>query len=172
MEITIGDHNFIEGSGIKLAANSLTFTCLKDFNVTEHSYPRTTDPVYDKSIPIKSIGTIPYSISDADYNPETGIVTLTVPGQSFTDPTRHTAESASYNPLTGELTVTVSTNNTFKVSDMIRIAPNSMFFTCTMDANATQHSYPRLSDPVANKWLPISGVSTSSFTVNLSLIHI
>ena len=172
MEITIGDHNFIEGSGIKLAANSLTFTCLKDFNVTEHSYPRTTDPVYDKSIPIKSIGTIPYSISDADYNPETGIVTLTVPGQSFTNPTRHTAESASYNPLTGELTVTVGTNNTFKVSDMIRIAPNSMFFTCTMDANATQHSYPRLSDPVANKWLPISGVSTSSFTVNVGTSNI
>ena len=171
MEITIGNHNFIEGSGIKLAANSITFTCLKDFNVTQHSYPRTTDPVYDKSIPIKSIGTTPWTVTDADYNPETGIATLTVPSHPFTAPTRHTADTVSYNPLTGELKVTM-TGHTFKSSDMVRIAPNSIFFTCTMDANATQHSYPRLSDPVANKWLPISAVDTSTFTVNVGTSNI
>ena len=167
LEITIGDHNFIEGSGVKLAPNSLTFTCLKDFHITQHTYPRITDPVYDKSIPIKEVSKSSYTVSDADYNPETGIAKLTIAGHPFTSPTRHTADSATYNPLTGELEITVSTSNTFKVSDMIRIAPNSMFFTCTMDANATQHSYPRTSDPVADKWLPISSVSTSSFTVNV-----
>ena len=172
MVLTIGNHNFIEGSGIKLAPNSLTFTCLKDFNVTNHTYPRTSDPVYDKSISIDSVGTFKYTVTDADYNPETGIAKLTVPSHPFTDPTKHTANTASYNPLTGELTVTVDTTNSFKVSDMIRIAPNSMFFTCSMDANDTQHSYPRLSDPVANKWLPISSVTPTSFIVNVGTTNI
>ena len=171
MEITIGNHNFIEGSGIKLAANSLTFTCLKDFNTTNHTYPRTTDPVYNKSIPIKSVGISPYTIAGADYNPETGTAVLNIPNHPFTAPTRHTADSATYNPLTGELKVTMTSHN-FKVSDMIRIAPNSMFFTCTMDGGSTQHSYPRNTDPVANKWLPVSAVDTSTFTVNVGTSNI
>ena len=171
MEITIGNHNFIEGSGIKLAANSLTFTCLKDFNTTNHTYPRTTDPVYNKSIPIKSVGISPYTIAGADYNPETGTAVLNIPNHPFTAPTRHTADSATYNPLTGELKVTMTSHN-FAVSDMIRIAPNSMFFTCTMDAGSTQHSYPRETDPAANKWLPVSAVDTSTFTVNVGTSNI
>ena len=168
MEITIGNHDLLDGSGIKLAPNSITFTCTKDFNVTQHSYPRTTDPYYDKSIKIKSIGKTNYNVTDAEYDPETGIASLTTSAASnyFTGPSLHTADSATYNPLTGDLTISMLGHN-LKSSDMIKIAPHSFFFTCTMDAGATQHSYPRATDPSANKWLPVYNVTTTAFTVNV-----
>ena len=36
------------------AVNSLKFTCDMDGNSSTKTYPRTTDPVYNKNIPIKS----------------------------------------------------------------------------------------------------------------------
>ena len=186
MELTIGDHNLLEGQTVKLDERSLTFTCSKDFNVTQHSYPRppnyvntqgvvetiTGDPYYNKPIPIKSVGVTPYTITDAKYDPESGIATLTVPniggGSILSQPSLHKATSASYNALTGELTIFV-TGETFEQGDMVRIAPHSMFFSCTMDGGLSKHSYPRLSDPASNKWLPVASASSGSFTVNVGV---
>ena len=42
-----------------------------------------------------------------------------------------------------------------------------MTFKCSMDGNATEHSYPRSSDPVSNKWLAISNKTTNTFRVNV-----
>ena len=36
-----------------------------------------------------------------------------------------------------------------------------------MDNNATNHSYPRATDPSSGKWLEISGVSGNNFNVNV-----
>ena len=46
MTVTIGSHNLFTGRNIKIAESGLTFTCSKDSNATQHSYPRKPDPYY------------------------------------------------------------------------------------------------------------------------------
>ena len=55
MELTIGSHNLVAGRKIKIAPYSLTFTCSQDSHATTHTYPRTTDPYYNKDITITSV---------------------------------------------------------------------------------------------------------------------
>ena len=55
MVLEIGNHNLTAGTSIKLAPNSLTFTCDQDNNATNHTYPRASDPFYDTAINIQSV---------------------------------------------------------------------------------------------------------------------
>ena len=54
MEMTIGSHSYTTGDSIKIATDSLTFTCALDDHGTDHTYPRATDPVAGVAIPILS----------------------------------------------------------------------------------------------------------------------
>ena len=49
---TTASHGLSTGATIKFRERGLTFTCAKDNYETEHSYPRTTDPIYDTAISI------------------------------------------------------------------------------------------------------------------------
>ena len=62
---------------------------------------------------------------------------------------------ATYDATTGNLVIT-SKDHGLTTNDRISIAPNSMNFTCSMDGNSTEHSYPRKSDPVAAAVIPVS----------------
>ena len=62
--ITIGSHDFNVGDSIYLEADSLTFTCELDSNVTEHTYPTTAF--------------INYTPTDATYDPATGEFSATI----------------------------------------------------------------------------------------------
>ena len=54
MDLTIGSHSLAVNTKIVLKTGSLTFTCDKDNNVSQKSYPRTTDPAYVTPIAITS----------------------------------------------------------------------------------------------------------------------
>ena len=60
--------------------------------------------------------------------------------------TTHTPTNATYFPNTGNLNLTVA-NHQFSVGDGIKIADGAITFTCATDGNATEHPYPRPSDP-------------------------
>ena len=113
MVLTLGEgHGLVTGSHLKIQPNSLTFTCEEDDNATNHSYPRTT--------------TSTHTVTGAEYNGTTGIMTLTIPQHGFSN------------------------------GDQIKIADNGVTFTCAQDGNQTNHSYPRSSDPASNSfWLEI-----------------
>jgi hypothetical protein len=74
--------------------------------------------------------------------------------------------AASYNPANGNLTLTINDHG-FANNDLIRIADNSLTFTCDKDSHVSNHTYPRLSDPASGKWLSVSSVSTDTFVVNV-----
>ena len=70
------------------------------------------------------------------------MMTITMAGHGLTAPTTKTAESGtSFNTATGELYVTCA-NHGFVTGDMVKIADNSLVFTCAEDGNSTNHSYP------------------------------
>ena len=129
-----------------------------DGNTATKTYPRTSDPFYNRAIPIKT----------ADAN----TITVNI-GQSPI--VGFDVSAASYNPTSGDMELTIG-DHTLDVGDGIRLAEESLIFECDEDSRATQHKYPRASDPVANTSTPITAVGTSTHTVTaaqyLSLIHI
>ena len=163
--LTSPNHGLKSGVSIRIPDNALTFTCDMDGNSTKHTYPRSTDPVSNTAISIASttsntltvnVGTstqVSYNVTAADYDASSGIMTMTV---------------GSHNLTTGS---------------SIKIAKESLTFSCTKDNNATLHKYPRSGDPYYNG-VTVAGVnSPTKFDVNvgvatvptyykLSLIHI
>ena len=55
MVITAASHGLSNGDKIIITNNSLTFTCDKDNHFSQHSYPRTTDPVSGKEIEVSGV---------------------------------------------------------------------------------------------------------------------
>ena len=126
---------------------------------------------------------ITFAISTFEYNNSTGITTITTPsphgalpgeqikltGLGFTCPKVNvgTPIGFTYEPATGLSTVTFASNHGLTNGDKISIGASSIVFTCTLDGGATTHPYPRPTDFAYNKYLPISGVTTNSFQVNV-----
>ena len=48
-------HGLSTGATVKFRPMSVTFTCAKDNYATDHTYPRTTDPIYDTAVPVTVI---------------------------------------------------------------------------------------------------------------------
>ena len=154
LKMFIGDHNLAVGTNIKLTANSLTFTC--DYNgdgqTTQKTYPRASGEDGTAGGASNNTGT-----PDAAYNTALAIVA---------DGVSSTATGASYNPADGVLVITQNSHG-FVVGDKIRIADNSLSFTCTKDGNHETKSYPRSTDPFSGRWLRITAKTDNTFTVNV-----
>ena len=83
--------------------------------------------------------------------------------------TQHTVTFADYDPNTGIMTCTVP-GHTFSNGDRIKFNDNSLSFRCAhngADGAAQIKTYPRSTDPKSGLWLPISGVTTSNFEVQV-----
>ena len=109
-----------------------------------------------------------FTPTDASYNSDTGVMVLTMDNHGLNGGTSHTVTDAEYNPVTGITTLTVA-NHGFSNGDYIKIATHSLRFTCDKDNNATNHDYPRISDPIYNKWITISNSTTNTFEVNVGV---
>ena len=83
--------------------------------------------------------------------------------------TLYTPTDASYDPDTGILTITIS-NHGFLVGEYVTIVENSFIFTCSYDNHATEHPYPRRTDPAGGlARLQITKVDTNTFEVNVGV---
>ena len=169
MTLTLGQHGLAVGSDITLKDNALTFTCDKDGNVSNHSYPRPgVDPYAGKSISITEVGQSEHTATDVVYDSSTGDLTVTVPSHGFAGPQEFTpiVGQTAYDPATGVLTLNIP-NHGLSDGEYIRIKDNSLKFTCDKDNNVSEHTYPRPTDPVSNKDLVISNATQSTFTVQV-----
>ena len=81
-------------------------------------------------------------------------------------PTYFTPTNATYDPATGVSVITVN-NHGFANGDKIKLAKESLVFTCSLDNNATEHAYPRNTDPAYDVWLGISNVTTNTFEIQV-----
>ena len=141
LSVTINNHGFNNGEYVKFNPNSITFTCDKDNNATDHAYPRITDPVYNKWLQIsnKTLNTFEVNVGVSE------------------DTSQHTFKSAVNSGLK-------------KANDTVTIDPNSLVFTCSKDNNATEHAYPRSTDPASNyQILGVETISTDILTVNVGV---
>jgi hypothetical protein len=87
---------------------------------------------------------------------------VTVVGGSSITPT-----GATYDATSGNFVMTLA-GHSLSTSDKITIADNAFTFTCTMNNNASQKTYPRPGkDPAQGQQLNITGTTTNTFTVNV-----
>lgn len=79
----------------------------------------------------------------------------------------YTPSDALYNTSTGDLTITIDSHG-FEAGEYITLAENSLTFTCDLDGNSSNHTYPRSSDPAGKgEKLLIKSVTTNTFVVNV-----
>ena len=192
--LTVTDSTGLSASdAIRIKLNSLTFSCAMDNHATNHTYPRSTDPIWltlgsstndgtwsrvqtctvdlsAKTITL-NVGASPitqYTPTAATYNGVTGNMLLTI-GAGYNinrpAPANLTPSDATYNPNTGQLDLEISGHG-LHTGDRIIIGDLSLKFTCL--AGGGTHSYPRANDPDSRKWLPVTYVDANNITVFVS----
>ncbi len=78
-----------------------------------------------------------------------------------------TPTAATYDATSGNFVMTLA-GHSLSTSDKVTISDNAFTFTCTMNNNATQKTYPRPGkDPARGQQLNITGTTTDTFTVNV-----
>jgi len=244
--LDIGTHSLTVGQTIKISNGAMKFTCGQDGGVTQHAYPRASDPAGNKTpLNISAITATTVTVQVINNPPSTNTTAHSFVADSgvvdsvedqaysgittniFPDPqqsyvvdrivdqvgtsrtfstylggakgnvhnykpaqhrfiraqpealevissTGHTgvdqytaATGTSYDPNTGTLSVTTTLAHGMSNGDRVKFALNSFIFECDKDSRATQHTYPRASDPVNGKWLEVSNVQTNSFDVQV-----
>jgi len=63
MELTVGSHSILAGSYITMDSGAVTFTCAQDSHASNHSYPRSTDPHYNKPIAVDAVSATTITIN-------------------------------------------------------------------------------------------------------------
>jgi len=147
LRLTIAGHGCAVGDYVKIDDNSLTFTCARDNHTTQHSYPRSTDPVSGVWLPIH----------------QTSANRIWVNIGKSPDTSTHTFVSA--------------TAGVKKANEGIGIGTSKLGFKCTRDATdaapqgVAQQLYPRPGDPFSwnKKQISIASTTTSSITVNVGV---
>ena len=124
------------GKTSRVIFTGLAFTCGLDNGESTHYYPRGQDLAYDTAVAITGDGT-KSTVTNASYNPTTGVMTLTVPSHGLSN------------------------------GDKVKLALNSLSFTCAKDDNETTHTYPRETDPIAGQWVEISNKTTNTFRIQV-----
>ena len=77
-----------------------------------------------------------------------------------------TPTGATYDPANGLLVLTIGTHG-LALGRRITIADNSLTFTCSQNSNATNHTYPRTTDPASGAKLEIIATTATTITVNV-----
>ena len=164
--ITTASHGLSVGDLIRIDDVAITFTCSQDGNSTNHPYPRATDPASTKLLPIISKTTNTFSVDvGTSSNTTTHNFVSGVANGIHKINTRFNVINAVYNGgpnavgvgttfqgftgglAAGDLVLTLDKNHNLSADDKIRIAVDSIIFSCTMDNRATEHAYPRKTDP-------------------------
>ena len=93
---------------------------------------------------------------------------VTVKNVTSTVNTTYTATTGTtYNPNTGILQVVTTSSHNLANGDQVKILDSTIRFSCASDGYATQHDYPRSTDPVSNLFLVVSVVNLTTFNVNV-----
>ena len=107
-----------------------------------------------------------FSPTSGTYDPQTGLLTMGVTQNNLANGGQFTPASATYDPATGVIQITKRGHGVTN-GKRVNIKVGGLTFNCTQNSNATDHSYPRSTDPAAGRWLIVSNATTDTFEVNV-----
>ena len=151
--LTIPNHGLSNGSVVKIAANSLNFTCSMDNNYRTKSYPRPSDPSYNNNITISNVTTN----------------TITLPIGASPLVTYTPGANTTYDTVTGDLVLDIGTTGAaaLTVGTKIKLATGAVTFSCASAPgkySGTQLSHPRAivdgRTPETASYNPSTGILT------------
>ena len=151
MVITSSNHGLTTSNTISIADNALSFTCDMDGNTATKTYPRSTDPVSGQTIAITAS--------------DTNTFTINVGASPIVN---HDVSNATYNPTTGLLELTIGSHS-LSANTSVKIKNGSLIFTCDLDGNTSQKAYPRPSDPYYDTAINIDSVTPTTITLNVGV---
>ena len=167
--LTVGTHDVVAGvTSVRLGTQSLGFTCTAGSGTK--LYPRasgeggnsgTADKAYNTSVGVAAT-------TDTTISLEVGTSSNTTP-HTFVVATKLQPTDADYNPSTGALQLTVA-DHLIQTGDGIKIDDGSITFSCDYGCQvgvASYRSYPRSTDPASGKWLIATKNDANNFTVNV-----
>ena len=124
----------------------------------------TADGVINRSQPDKF-----NAITGSSYDDPTGDLVVDVGvAHGMSAATALTAGAGTtYDPVTGLLTVVTTASHGLSTGDLVKIKAGAITFSCAQDNNATNHAYPRASDPTFNQWNQVTISNATTFTINV-----
>ena len=135
--------------------------------VSRHKFVSATGNPIVKTTWNSGVSTTPTGV---DYDPTSGITTFTTENaHGISAPSSHSLTTAAYNPSTGIVTCTLANHN-FGAKDLVAFKVGALKLKCAQDSYATEHAYPRTTDPAgisSTRWLGLSNITTNTFEVNV-----
>ena len=162
---TASSHGLSVGDLIRINDGGITFTCATDGNGSLHPYPRSTDPASNKILTITAVTTNTFTVNvGTSSDTSTHAFHSAVANSIKKVNARFNVVNAVYNGgpgvkdvhnetglNEGEIVLTLDRAHNLSSGNTIMIVDNSLIFTCTMDNRATEHPYPRSTDPASRK---------------------
>ncbi len=149
--ITSTSHGLSTSNTVSVATDGITFTCDMDSHSTNHSYPRTTDPIAGIATAVTAVSADTFTIN---------VGSSPIVNYNVTD--------ANYNAGSGELELIIGSHSLTSGSS-IKLLKESLIFKCSKDNYISEHKYPRGGDP-AYDGVNISAVnSPTQFAVNVGV---
>jgi len=108
-------------------------------------------------------GLYPHTFVRDEYASTTGAIEIISGGSGNLT----MASTTTFNENSGLLTVVTTTNHNLSTGATIKFRLLGMTFTCAKDNHATEHSYPRTTDPTYNQALTITVTDATTFTCNV-----
>ena len=146
------DGMLIARDTVGLATDSYTWRCSQDNYATDHTYPRTTDPI---------------------HNIEVGVVTSTTDtftiNVGITSRVKFNVTNATYDANSGLATITTDTAHGQTTSTSVGLVTGGLVYSCSMDQYATEHPYPRTTDPAHDTALYPTAVTSNNITLNVGV---
>ena len=140
-----------------IAINNKVLEIIKDFILTNTAYASQQSATSQKII-----------TNAGESGSGDRVTELVATINSIVDNTTYTPTGAVYTPATGVLVLTLGSHN-YQVGNKITIAQDSLTFTCATDSHATNHTYPRTTDPVYDTPITITAVDGTSITINVGI---
>ena len=190
-EATVGPHTLKTGSYVRFADGGIVFSCDTGGGPQNDSVPAAGHPYFNHPCPIHAVtattiicyvgtgGTNVHTFVSAATNSIKEVIGISDRASehradeafdkivSIVNSSNKTYDTsgATYDPASGTTVLTIGAHD-FQVGDKILIAPNSLTFTCALDGNATQHTYPTSTTssftPTGATYDPVTGIFSAT----------
>ena len=135
-----------------LATDSYTWRCSQDNYATDHTYPRSTDPIHNIEVCVVTSTTDTFTIN-----------------VGITSRVKFNVTNATYDANSGLVTMTTDTSHGLSTTTSIGISTNGLVYSCSMDQYSSEHAYPRTTDPAHDTALYPTAVTSNNVTVNVGV---
>ncbi len=159
---TENQHNFESGIGQQVKLHRLEFKCSGSYGITTTFFPS------NNSVGLGSTS-LEYSILDTSSKYYDHTFVSALPNSVNVSGTNHNPIGAIYDSKSGDLRLEFSVDHGGTTGGPITIVNNSLTFTCSKDNHATEHSYPRSSDPASGATLTATVHNDKELTVNVGV---